>query len=809
MKKLFPAALALALVLAACKGPAAETTPTPAPTPEVPTQFRFSRDNFPQLDGSTATVPLGEAMAAVLLGESREEARGLISFNKTSRAYYNLVDGNADLLIVAEGGEDSYQYRDDHGKKWRMEPIAAETLVFFVNEDNPVNGLTLDEVRDIYSGKITNWKEVGGSDSPIQAYQRPKGGGSQAIMDKEVMKDLPMMEPANSDYVVGSMIGIIEAVRSWDDRPDAMGYTVYYYAHDMGMADGLKLLAIDGVMPNEDTIRSGEYPIRTYYYAVMDESTPADSPTARLFDWLLSQEGQNLVSHEGYVSILEPTGEISQGPVYTDWSKLDPYALRSPHYTRRYEDFTDRLVPAADYGPLIPFAGAELAGTGEWSYYEGQYDTFSLYGLVTMTGEVVTDPVFTSAFHLEERDSWGNVIYDPGVMLLGKTFYDGEGHPEERFALCKGDGSWCTDFVYQYDWETYMSMPFDRGIPLLRTDGKLDLVDPVTGKANVTLDLPGQAGTEEFSLTYLEVDPDSGRVSVNLYIWNENSGGNLALLFDPAGNCIPIPQEVKWLGRAGEGLVPAGGPLDGQGNAYRYGYLDAASGQWVIEPTLWDANPFENGVAPVYDGMNYYFIDPTGKALTGGYDKMPTYWGEEWYFLSNSYQPVCIMDKDLNILPDSPLLASPSVGYLNNGWVYGKNDTEWLLVRGEEVWRFPLSLGQLTDLCGQRVLFHDEEGGIVTLTNLEGDILGQWGDYSSAYFSYDGITGECVINAYHYDDNTYWTDYYGLNGELLLHAQGYDTLMGNLCYHAGEGLTTLTDRAGKAVFRWVYDPVVD
>ena len=219
MKKLFPAALALALVLAACKGPAAETTPTPAPTPEVPTQFRFSRDNFPQLDGSTATVPLGEAMAAVLLGESREEARGLISFNKTSRAYYNLVDGNADLLIVAEGGEDSYQYRDDHGKKWRMEPIAAETLVFFVNEDNPVNGLTLDEVRDIYSGKITNWKEVGGSDSPIQAYQRPKGGGSQAIMDKEVMKDLPMMEPANSDYVVGSMIGIIEAVRSWDDRP--------------------------------------------------------------------------------------------------------------------------------------------------------------------------------------------------------------------------------------------------------------------------------------------------------------------------------------------------------------------------------------------------------------------------------------------------------------------------------------------------------------------------------------------------------------------------------------------------------------
>lgn len=320
LKKVFLTVLAIALLLAACGSPTAEETPTPTPepTPEAtatptptpeptPEPFRFTRENFPKLDGSTATVPLGQAVAAVLLGESREEVSGLISFNKTSRAYYNLVDGQADLLIVAEGGEDSYRYRDDHGKTWRMEPVAAETLVFFVNEDNPVDGLTLEQVRKIYSGEITNWKEVGGSDAPIQAYQRPKGGGSQAIMDKEVMKDLPMMEPANADYVVGDMIGIIEAVRGWDDRPDAMGYTVYYYADDMGMADGLKLLSIDGVAPNDDTIRSGEYPIRTYYYAVMDTETPADSPAGILFDWLLSQEGQDLVAHEGYVSMLEPS----------------------------------------------------------------------------------------------------------------------------------------------------------------------------------------------------------------------------------------------------------------------------------------------------------------------------------------------------------------------------------------------------------------------------------------------------------------------------------------------------------------------
>ena len=305
--------LSLALLLAGCQS-SPEPVDTPAPTPEAtapatpaPEQFRFTRENFPRLDGSTATVPLGQAVAAVLLGESREGVGDLISFNKTSRAYYNLVDGDADLLIVAEGGEDSYGYRDEQGKTWRMEPIANETLVFFVNEDNPVESLTLDQVRKIYAGEITNWKEVGGSDAPIQAYQRPKGGGSQAIMDKEVMGDIPMMEPVNGEYVVSSMEGILSAVRAWDDRPEALGYTVYYYADDMGMADGLKLLNIDGVAPNDDTIRSGEYPIHTAYYAVMDAQTPEGSPAAILFDWLLSQEGQDLIAHEGYVSVREPS----------------------------------------------------------------------------------------------------------------------------------------------------------------------------------------------------------------------------------------------------------------------------------------------------------------------------------------------------------------------------------------------------------------------------------------------------------------------------------------------------------------------
>ena len=115
------------------------------------------------------------------------------------------------------------------------------------------------------------------------------------------------MEPP-VDYTAGSMSSLLEGVRQYDNSPAAIGYTVYYYAHDMEMAQGLKLLSIDGTAPSPDTIRSGEYPFLNPYYAVMDKDEAEDSPARILYDWLLGEEGQSLVAQEGYVSILEQEG---------------------------------------------------------------------------------------------------------------------------------------------------------------------------------------------------------------------------------------------------------------------------------------------------------------------------------------------------------------------------------------------------------------------------------------------------------------------------------------------------------------------
>ena len=310
--------------------PAASETPTEAPTPDPPVtetpaipetppetpaeppaepvkQFRFTRENFPRLNGSTSTVPLGKAMASVLLGETQEEVSDLISFSKTTQSYRQLMYGYADLLIAAEPAATIWEEKESKGFAWEMEPFAVDGLVFLVNENNPVDTLTTEQVRKIYTGEITNWSQVGGDDLDIVPFQRNPEAGSQTAMLKLVMGDLPMMD-APAEYVQGEMGDLIEAVAAYDGTAAAIGYTVYYYAEDMRMADGLKILAIDGVTPCDETIRSGDYPFLNPYFVAIDNRWGEKEPARILYEWVLGPDGQKLAELEGYVPVNETEG---------------------------------------------------------------------------------------------------------------------------------------------------------------------------------------------------------------------------------------------------------------------------------------------------------------------------------------------------------------------------------------------------------------------------------------------------------------------------------------------------------------------
>ena len=289
----------------ATEPPATEPPATEPPATEDPEAFRFTRENFPRLDGSTACLPMAEAVCSVLLGEDRDAVQDLIRFNRTTQSFRNLMDGTCDLLLAGEPNAAVFAEMEERGFACDMEQLGRDALIFVVNENNPVEGLTTDQIRAIYAGEITNWKEVGGEDAEIVPFQRNEGAGSQALMKKLVMGDTPLME-APAEYYPGEMGALMTAVKSYDNSANAIGYSVYYYAHDMEMAQGLKLLKVDGVEPNRDTIRSGAYPHLNAIYCVIAHSAPADSPTRILYDWLMTEDGQRLLEAEGYVTNLDP-----------------------------------------------------------------------------------------------------------------------------------------------------------------------------------------------------------------------------------------------------------------------------------------------------------------------------------------------------------------------------------------------------------------------------------------------------------------------------------------------------------------------
>ena len=262
--------------------------------------FRLTKDEFPRVDGSTVTIPLSEAIYAKLTGSTEEEAKLNIKHNKTHQGYVNLINGDCDIIFVTSPSEEELQLAKDAGIELEVVPVVSEAFVFLVSADNKVEGLTHDQITGIYSGKITNWSEVGGDDVPIRAFQRPVNSGSQTGMIDLVMGDVPLAE-APTELVTAFMGELIDAVAAYSNEPDAIGYSYYYYVNDMWGYNKTKLLAVDGVAPNDDTIADGSYRYRTAYYAVIRKNEPEGSTARKMVEWLLSDEGQQLVQDAGYV----------------------------------------------------------------------------------------------------------------------------------------------------------------------------------------------------------------------------------------------------------------------------------------------------------------------------------------------------------------------------------------------------------------------------------------------------------------------------------------------------------------------------
>ena len=170
----------------------------------------------------------------------------------------------------------------------------------FVHKDNPVENLTTEQIQKIYSGEITNWKDVGGNDEEIVAFQRNEGSGSQSML-KRFMGDKTIME-APTEQVNDFMSGIIERVSNYKNKTNSIGFSFRYYLEGIIKNPDIKMVRIDGVAPTAENIKNRKYSITTSLYAVTYKDNPNEN-IGKLIDWVLSSEGQEIIEKTGYVGV--------------------------------------------------------------------------------------------------------------------------------------------------------------------------------------------------------------------------------------------------------------------------------------------------------------------------------------------------------------------------------------------------------------------------------------------------------------------------------------------------------------------------
>jgi phosphate transport system substrate-binding protein len=272
--------------------------------------FRLSED-LPRLDGATALYPVYASFVQAVYPDNiigpngvsiyYEFYRGNVKCTQTPRAYENLINGEVDIIFCAEPSRDQIAQAAEKGLEFNMIPIGKDAFVFFINKNNPINNITSSQIRAIYSGAITNWREIGGHDSEIIPYQRPQNSGSQTILESVIMRGTAPMEPLKEEHIVGGMGGIVEQVSDYRNYLNAIGYSFLFFTTEMVKNDEIKLLSIDGIMPSIETIQSDEYGFTGYFYAITTGNETEN--TKRFIEWILSEEGQYLIEKTGYIPI--------------------------------------------------------------------------------------------------------------------------------------------------------------------------------------------------------------------------------------------------------------------------------------------------------------------------------------------------------------------------------------------------------------------------------------------------------------------------------------------------------------------------
>ncbi len=260
----------------------------------------LSKDQLPIIDGATAAFPVYSAFVNATYPSTTMLYDGAFEYNNTQGGYELLAEKKTDIFIGAAPSKEQIAFAEKNNTTFEYTQIGSEAFVFFVHKDNPIDSLSVEQIKDIYSGKITNWSEVGGKKEKIIPFQRNEGSGSQSMLIR-VMGDSPIIEPT-TQAAVGGMGGIIEVVADYKNKSTSIGFSFRFYVEGIIKNPDIKMIGINGIKPTKENIKNGTYPIITPVYAVTYKDNPNEN-VHKLINWMRSDEGQYIIEGTGYVGI--------------------------------------------------------------------------------------------------------------------------------------------------------------------------------------------------------------------------------------------------------------------------------------------------------------------------------------------------------------------------------------------------------------------------------------------------------------------------------------------------------------------------
>ena len=274
---------------------------------EIPPEYALDAgEGYPTMNGAYALYPIYAAMVQAMYPEHIAKMRPgtrwnpILSTDGSDVIYEDLLKGDRDLIFALAPSKLQQEDAEKAGLEYELTPFCKDAFVFYVNAKNPVENLTTEQIKGIYSGRITDWKEVGAPFSTkIVPFQRNEGSGSQTTLQR-LMGDTPIMPPLKKDRV-GGMGDIINDTANYRNYRSALGFSFRFYATELLQNKKIKLLSIDGVAPTVENIRNGRYPhIATAYIVTVH---PRTDNIRKIVDFLQSPAGQDLVEKSGYIPV--------------------------------------------------------------------------------------------------------------------------------------------------------------------------------------------------------------------------------------------------------------------------------------------------------------------------------------------------------------------------------------------------------------------------------------------------------------------------------------------------------------------------